>query len=302
MDATIDALAARQHGVFTRRQARAAGLSRATIARRVAQGAWTELNEHVFRLASSPSTQHAELMATVLSAGPDAVVTSSPALALDGVRGFDLGRIRVVTARRPARWALPGVEETFRLPDHHRRVVDGIPTATVARALFDFGAGCSPLRLRRATDAALAARRVTIEALERVVDDLGERGRHGTAEMRRVLAERQVAYRAPASELEAEFLDLVRLARLPAPDRQVDLGGRLEWIGRVDFVWRQQRIVVETDGGAFHDSVTDRDADERRDLALEDAGWTVLRFSWLDVTRRPTSVRRVLERALSTAA
>jgi len=59
---------------------------------------------------------------------------------------------------------------------------------------------------------------------------------------------------------------------------------------------------VETDGREFHDSVSDRDADERRDRALEAAGWTVLRFGWIDVTRRPTSVVRTLRAALAAAA
>ena len=62
------------------------------------------------------------------------------------------------------------------------------------------------------------------------------------------------------------------------------------------------RVVVETDGGAFHESITDRENDERRDRALEAAGWIVLRFSWNDITKRPTSVVRTLKRALAIAA
>jgi very-short-patch-repair endonuclease len=302
MTPTIDEFAARQHGIITRAQARAAGLSRATIARLVARGAWIALNDHVFRLASAAASERSILMATALSGGPDAVVTAAPALALRAVRGFHLGDVRVVTGRRPPRSALPGVEETFRLPEHHRTTVDGIPTATVARALFDLASECSPVRLRHSTDAALAANQVTVPELEQVLADLAERGRHGSAEMRLVIEERLGVYRPPTTELESAFLDLVRSAGLPEPDRQVNLGSRLAWIGQVDFVWRAQRIIVETDGSGTHDSITDRQADERRDRALEAAGWTVLRFSWIDVIYRPTSVRRILQRALAAAA
>jgi len=63
-----------------------------------------------------------------------------------------------------------------------------------------------------------------------------------------------------------------------------------------------QRVIVETDGGAFHDSITDRQNDERRDRALEGEGLTVLRFSWNDVMYRPTSVVHTLRRALAVAA
>ena len=302
MASTIDVLAARQHGIITRAQARAAGRSRATIARLEKSGAWVGLNDHVFRLASAAPTDRSVLMAAALSAGPEAVVTAAPALALHTVRGFHLGEVRVVTSRRRPRWALAGVQETFLLPEHHRTVVDGIPTATVARALFDLASDCSPLRLRHSTDAALAAKLVTIPQLQRVLDDLAERGRHGTAEMRLVLKERLGTYAAPSTELESAFLDLVRDAGLPEPDRQVNLGNQLAWIGQVDFVWRAYRLIVETDGGGTHDSITDRRADERRDRALEAAGWTVLRFSWIDVIYRPTSVRRILQRALSAVA
>ena len=82
----------------------------------------------------------------------------------------------------------------------------------------------------------------------------------------------------------------------------MSLGGPLGWIGTVDFAWPDRRIVVEVDGAAFHDSVTDREHDERRDRALEAAGWIVLRLSWNDVMKRPTSVIRTVERALTAAA
>ena len=237
-------------------------------------------------------------MATVLSGGPDAVATGSTALALHRVRGLRLLPIQVVVARRPPRWALAGVEETLRLPERHRSVVQDIPTATVARALFDLGARVRLDRLRRATDAALAARLVAFEELESVIEDLAEHGRHGSAPLRQVVSERSITYRPPATELESAFLDLIREGQLPEPDRQVDLGDRLRWVGQVDFLWRDQRVIVETDGRAFHDSMTDRVDDERRDRALASAGWSVLRFSYLDVTTRPSSVRRTLSHAL----
>ena len=66
-----------------------------------------------------------------------------------------------------------------------------------------------------------------------------------------------------------------------------------------DSAWPAAKLVVETNGGAFHDSPTDRARDERRDRTLEQGGWTVLRFGWNDLRHRPTSVRAVLRRALA---
>jgi very-short-patch-repair endonuclease len=113
-----------------------------------------------------------------------------------------------------------------------------------------------------------------------------------------VLSERAAGYRAPESTLEDVFVEFVERHRLPQPARQVNPDGLLDDDERVDFAWPAAKLVVETDGGAFHDSPTDRARDERRDRALEHGGWTVLRFGWNDLRHRPTSVRAILRRAL----
>jgi hypothetical protein len=302
MDHLIYALAARQHGLFTRRQALALGFTRSAIDHRLDRGTWIAVNRYLFMLAGTPPTDRHTVMATTLSAGPDAVATAQTGLALHGLRGFGLLPARVVVARRPPRWALDGVTETSLLPPSHRTVVDGIPTATAARALFDLGATVRPLRLARITDTALAARLTTPADIQAVLDDLAISGRAGTRALRAILAERPEGFVPTTSELEGRFVELVDRAGLEPPARQVHLGGGLGWIGRVDFVWRDRSVIVETDGGEHHASISDREEDERRDRALEAAGWVVLRFSWIDVTRRPTSVIRTLRHALAAAA
>lgn len=300
-DESINALAERQHGVVSRAQVRASGLSRAAIRHRLDHGRLVEITPRVYRIAGAPESERAAVMATVLSAGADAVATASTGLALAGVRDLRLLPARVVIARRPHALSLPGVTETFRLPESQRCVVDGIPTATAARALFDLAGVVPRRRLERAVDAALSERRVTVPQLEAVISDLAERGRSGTANLRLVVAERADGYHLTKSELEHRFLELVRTAGFPVPECQVRFAGPLGWIGDVDFVWRTPRLIVETDGGAFHDSVTDRADDERRDRALEQLGWSVLRFGWIDVTQRPTSVVRMVRTALELA-
>lgn len=302
MDAAIARIAADQHTVFSWAQARAAGFTAAKIAHRLERGRWIAVTDRVLRMAGAPETPRSVVMATVLSAGRGAATTGTTALALAEIRDFELLPAHVVVGRRPHRLALPGVVETFYLPDHHVIAVDGIPTVTVARAIFDLAGTIGPRRLARAVDAALAARRVTVPELDAMVRDVSERGRSGAPRLRAVLEERMTGYSAPSSVLESRFLELVHDAGLPVPAQQVTLSGRLGWIGTVDFAWPERRLVVETDGGAFHDSITDREEDERRDRALEREGWTVLRFNWNDVTKRPTSVVRTVKRALAVAA
>jgi very-short-patch-repair endonuclease len=183
-------------------------------------------------------------------------------------------------------------EESLALPSNHRRTVDGIPCTSVARTLFDLCGDreVSPRRSARTLDTALSRKIVTTPALWRVLDDLAEHGRRGTVWMRTLLMERGGSYVPPESELEARFIELVHRYRLGRPDRQVDLGGFDEWIGRVDFVWKRERVIVEVDGAEFHDSLIDRRADEERDERLTTAGWTVLRFGWSDVVDAPAAV------------
>ncbi len=308
IDLRIVELAARQHGLIGRSQAIAEGLSRNAIRHRLDHHRWIEVTRGVYRVGGAPTTERSMVMAAALAGGPDAVATGATALALHAVRGFKLGVHPpiVAVARRLPRRAAAGLTETFRLAAHHRTTVDGIPTATVARALFDYAPTVGAERAGYATDAALAARLVTFDQLTVVLTDLAEHGRSGTTAMRAILTARSVQYVSPATVLESKFLDLIRGSAVSEPVRQIDPGGTLQRAfggdPRVDFAWIDARLVVETDGAAFHDSLSDRANDELRDRALEAAGWTVLRFSWNDVAHRPTSVITTVRRALRTAA
>jgi len=119
--------------------------------------------------------------------------------------------------------------------------------------------------------------------------------------VRGILAERGEDFVAPATELEQEFVALLARCDLPRPSRQVDLGSDLAWIGRVDFVFRDERVVVETDGKETHTSLLDRQADTARDAALVAAGWIVLRFSWFDIVHDGARTLATPRRALHTA-
>ncbi len=98
-----------------------------------------------------------------------------------------------------------------------------------------------------------------------------------------------------------ESLCRVRLvqAGLPAPDTQRVVRGRGgRRTGRVDVAWPQHRLVVETDGFAFHADRRSYGADRRRGNVLVLAGWRVLRFSWEDVVERPQDVVAAVREAL----
>jgi very-short-patch-repair endonuclease len=302
-DTRTDALARRQHGVIAKRQAEQLGMSRSAIEHRVRRGTWNLVTAGVYRIPGAPDTPRQHAMAAVLAAGPGARLSHESAAALPGIPGFEIEPL-VVTVVRNGRRALPGVriEQSLEMPTHHSTVIDGIPCTTVARTLFDLcGRRNSWGRAARAMDTVLAKRWVTKAALWRVLIDLAEHGRDGTVMFRTLLQERAGDYVPPASELERLFIGVARRHGLPEPDRQVDLGDEVGWIGRVDFLVRDARVVVEVDGGEFHDGLVDQQNDELRDARLRAAGWRVLRFRWADVIGRPRLVANTIRCAFDTS-
>ncbi len=102
------------------------------------------------------------------------------------------------------------------------------------------------------------------------------------------------------SVLESMCRALLTLAGLaPEQTQLVVRDGADRWIGRVDFAWPEQRLVVETDGFAFHADRRSYRADRRRGNALVLAGWGVLRFSWEDVVEHPDEVVVAVRAALT---
>jgi very-short-patch-repair endonuclease len=95
------------------------------------------------------------------------------------------------------------------------------------------------------------------------------------------------------SELEARFFELCARHRLPTPERQVAIGSY-----RVDFLWRDLKLVVETDGRETHDSDVAFLEDRVKDRALTRLGYEVLRFTWAEVTLRPGVVAAEVRAAI----
>jgi very-short-patch-repair endonuclease len=66
----------------------------------------------------------------------------------------------------------------------------------------------------------------------------------------------------------------------------------------VDFLWREQRLIVEADSFEHHRERAAFEADRARDAELRLRGFTVVRFTWRQLTREPEWVARTLTRLL----
>jgi very-short-patch-repair endonuclease len=99
------------------------------------------------------------------------------------------------------------------------------------------------------------------------------------------------------SDLERDFLWLCRRHRLPRPEVNVRLGPHL-----VDFLWREQHLVVEADSYLYHRGKAAFQEDRGRDLELKRLGYEVLRLSEKQVDEEPDRVGEVLIAVLSARA
>jgi Protein of unknown function (DUF559) len=235
-------------------------------------------------------------MAAVLACGPGAVLSHRSAAALWGIRPTIRTAIEVMTPGRVGR-RRAGIEvhdaASLRATDVTR--VDHIPCTTVARTLFDLAAVVDRHALERAYDQA-----EVLGALDRkAVEDLLVRSsrRAGLATLRAVVE----GDRPPAltrSELEKRFLAICSAAALPRPQVNAWIpldGGGIE----VDFLWPEHRLIVETDGHAFHGTRAAFERDRVRDQRLLLAGWRVARVTWRQIVHDPVGVGATIKGLLA---
>jgi very-short-patch-repair endonuclease len=90
------------------------------------------------------------------------------------------------------------------------------------------------------------------------------------------------------------MLALLRKARLPEPETNARVG---TW--EVDALWRKAKLVVEIDGYTVHSTRRSFERDRRKDRDLQALGYTVLRFTWRELTDEPEAIVAAISRALA---
>jgi len=292
LEQRIHRLAESQHGEVSRSQLLALGLGAGAIKHRVGNGRLVPSTRGVYSVGVPSATRERRWMAAVLACDPGAVLTHLSGTALWALRPVDPVIIDVSVPRRNAR-SRTGirVHRPCRLDPEDVTRRRGIPVTTVPRTLIDLAEVLSTRSLERAVDEAeflkLLSEADLAAALER------NRGRTGAARLERTLRRHEPGTTRTRTKLEESFFALVIASGLPQPEVNVAVG-RLT----VDFLWREQRLVVETDGGASHDRAAQREEDSRRDAVLAAAGYETLRFTWRQVRHRAAEVIAALESKL----
>ena len=276
---------AAQHGVVTRRQLLALGMSPKAIRHRLETGRLHELHRGVYAVGRPEVGRLAQLMAAVLACGPGARLSHRSGAELWGIRKRFDGRIEV-SVPATAHPRCPELKVHRRAHLKPPRLVGDIPVGDPVSILVDL-ATC--LSTEAVEDAVNEADRLRLVATDRLPALLAAHPRRpGRGRLRRIL-ESQTFSRSQTA-LERRFLPIARAAGLPEPGSQARLGRY-----RVDFHWPALGLVVETDSLTYHRTAADQAVDITRDQAHARAGLRTLRFTHSQVFHRPGYVREVLE-------
>jgi very-short-patch-repair endonuclease len=299
----VDHLASRQYGLGTRDQL-VPIIGAAAVDRWLESTRLEALHPGVYRFTGTPPVPEQAILAAVLAGGSGALASHRAAAWLWRLLPDRLGapgpEITVPTPRRPI---LDGVivhrshDLHAERPAWHR----GIPITNPLLTMLHLGAVVGVDVLHDAVELGVGRRLFTVAGLEAVHDRVGRPGRNGAGALRRLLDDRALGAKPADGLLEPRMAGLLRRYRLPGACFQfeIEIGERTYFI---DFAYPDVKLAIEVDGYEQHSSprAMQRDLERQNDLVA--AGWTVLRFTWRDVVRRPSDVARRIREQLSALA
>jgi very-short-patch-repair endonuclease len=284
-DSAVARIAARQHGVLSVTQLHAAGVDQSAIKRRLKAGRLHRVHRRVYAVGHPRLSDEGRWMAAVLACGEGAALSHRSAGELWGIlrpRGPRLsatresGPVDVTVLGTSGRKTQRGISlhrsSTLTAAQCTRR--EGIPVTRPARTLDDLRPGLS--------EAEFGAALREAEFLRLPIGDWAN-----------TRAGSNAAHRT-RTELESMFMAMVRRHRLPRPEVNVKVD-RYE----VDFLWRDEALIVEVDGWESHGTRSAFEEDRSRDARLKVLGFDVVRFTWLQVENEAALVARTIRALLA---
>lgn len=273
------------------------GLSDEQVDGGMEKGALIGVYRGVFAVGHQAIGRHGQMLAAVLACGDGAVVSHGSAAELLGLWRKQPVLTDITSGRQAGR-KIDGVRwhrSSVANDEADRR--DAIPCTSVARTLVDLAGRVGDRSLRGLVEQAAVLQLLVVEDIDRV---LTRCNRRGAPRLRAILQ----PWRDPGgdrprlrSALEAKLLAAILGAGLPAPECNATLkldGNRLE----VDFLWTEQRLVVETDGAETHGTSVAFRRDRWRDQVLAAAGYRTARVTWGQLRDESAATVRRIARML----
>ena len=286
-DAAIARWAGAQHRVVSLAQVQHAGFSRNAITHRVKQGRWQRMWRGVFLIGPGRPDSFSLAMAGVLTCDGDAALSEgwagwlwgfgpAPRLPVD---------VTVTTGSRRGRQQVR-VHRTRALDQRDVTRKKNIPVTTPARTLLDLAGRDDIERL-------VAEAQVVGAVHERQLHDVIARypNRREAAYLRRVIDDGPMLTQY---ESERRLFALLRAAGLPRPETGATIGRY-----KPDFLYRDQKLIIEVDGFAAHGHRARFEYDRVRAADLAGMGYRVVPVTWRQLTEEPIAVAARIASALA---
>jgi very-short-patch-repair endonuclease len=283
-------LAETQRGLITSAQALAMGMSRGALRWRRESNRWRALLPGVYALTEAEDAWLQKLEAARLWTG-DGIVVGRSSAALWGLDGIPTGSIEIATITR---------KRHPRVTVHHRANIAvedlirhrGFLVTTPTRTLIDLSGVLDEASLTGALDSALRQALTFTPLLRSRLALLGTKGRHGTAVLKNLLAEREIASGQTESPLEIKVERSLRRHGLDPPERQYTVTCMDGSHVRLDFAWPEQKVGIEADGFRWHADFESWQRDARKHNLLQEMGWKIVRATDRSVRETPDALPR----------
>jgi hypothetical protein len=273
-----------QHGVISRRQAHAAGITDRQIERRLHSGRWDRVLPGVYVSADAHLTWFAWAHAFVQAAGRSATVVADSAAAL---RGSTPQRLPITVAiphqrrseMRHANLRLVRLD----IADSERVQIQGLPTTNRLRTAVDLAHLLPPTQAQPLIDRMLVLDQIDLDAW---TAEVTASSRRGSQNARRLAAS---ANDRAAAESERQVKRLLRDAGITGwvSNYSLVLGGRE---GKLDLALVRLRIGIEVKGWIFHSQADRAASDDDRVVQMQLSSWIVIPVGWLALNTQPQTL------------
>jgi very-short-patch-repair endonuclease len=291
-DRAVGKLAARQKTLVTAAQVAQCGLGKDAVAYRVHSGRLHPVFHGVYSVGCGALPPLALELAALLACGKGSFISHRSAAFVWGLLATAPTEVEVSVVGRCCT-SRNGIH-VHRIQKIHRNELrrhEGLWISSPARAVLETATTATLDELADIVNEGHGRRLFTPHYLEAVLRR--HRGRRGTAKLAQVLGDED-ATTITRSRAERAFLKLIRDARLPAPETNQKLGRYSP-----DFMWRDQRLIVELDSYQFHGGPAGFHNDREKDLVYRDAGFDTLRPTRNHVIHQPARVLVMVVRALA---
>ncbi|MGH3265629.1 MAG: DUF559 domain-containing protein, partial [Trebonia sp.] len=172
------------------------------------------------------------------------------------------------------------------LPAEHVTTLYGLPVTTAGRTVIDIARTTPFMEGVMVADAALHERYTSKADLRRMLASCARWPGATTAK-------RVVDFASPLAESPLESCARVVFDErgLPPPELQVSVFGPSGTLtARVDFFWREYRVIAEADGLLKYDSGKAAIKELARDRLLREAEYEIVHFTWKELLTHPDRV------------